>query len=126
MNIYRGEHMSNSIFDQRGQRVNYQFNSAGNINFDTLRDSVQLVSELNKLKEELVKAAEAKVIDAGTATDVEYKITKVIQQVQKSDPDKKSILEYLNEAKMLIDNITAASGMVIALGQAAQFVQKMF
>ncbi|MBV6402959.1 MAG: hypothetical protein CNIPEHKO_03281 [Anaerolineales bacterium] len=118
--------MSNSIFDQRGQRVNYQFNSAGNINFDTLRDSVQLVSELNKLKEELVKAAEAKVIDAGTATDVEYKITKVIQQVQKSDPDKKSILEYLNEAKMLIDNITAASGMVIALGQAAQFVQKMF
>lgn len=118
--------MSNSIFDQRGQKVNYQFNSAGNINFGDIQNSIQLVNELNKLKQELSKALEAKVIDEETATDVEYKITKATQQVQKSEPDKNNILIYLNEAKALIENITAASGMVVALGQAVQFVQKMF
>lgn len=115
-----------TVFDQRGQKVTYQFNSAGDINFNTAKDKTQLIAELNKFKDEIKKAIEAKAIEEDIALDVEYKIAKATQQVQKAEPDKKNILDYLQEAKAIIENVTAASGMVIALTQAIQVVQRLF
>lgn len=115
-----------SIFDQRGQQVFYQYNAAGNINFGAVQNQLDLVSELEKLKAELARAATAQVVDAEVATDAQYQITKAVQHANKPQPDKKTILDHLNAAKELIAGVTAAGGIVTALVQAAEVVQKLF
>ncbi len=65
-------------------------------------------------------------IDAETATDAEYQLTKAIQHATKPEPDKKTILDHLNEAKALIGGVTALGAMVPALVQDAEAVKKLF
>ena len=119
-----------ATFDQRGQQVNYQYNAAGDINFGAAQNRADVVRELEKLKAEVTKATEAQVIDAEVATDVEYQLSKAVQQAQKPDPDKPTLMMHLNEAKELVENVagnvTAASGLVTALAQAAATVQALF
>lgn len=115
-----------SIFDQRNQSVKYQYNAAGNINFDSVKTRKALITELEKLKTELSMAAGAKAIKEDIVTDAEYQITKAIQQSQKPSPSKKTILQHINKAKALIGTVTKAAGMVTALTQAADLVQKLF
>jgi len=111
-----------AIFDQRGQRVNYQYNAAGDINLGSVQNQVQLIEEIGKLKSELSKAAEAQVIDAEVFTDVDYQMTKAIQQAKKPEPDKKGIMNHLNNAKSLIEGVTATSEIVTALNTVVQLV----
>ncbi len=115
-----------ATFDQRGQRVTYQYNAAGDINFGAVQTKVDVAGELEKLQVELAKAAAAGVFEEDTATDVEYQLKKAVQQAKKPEPDKKSILDHLNEAKALIEGVAAAAGLVGALIQAAELVQKLF
>ncbi len=115
-----------TVFDQRGQQVTYQYNAAGDINFGAVQNKAAVVGELQKLQAELTQAIEAGVFDEDTATDTEYQLTKAIQQAKKPEPDKKTVLDHLNEAKALITGVAAAAGMVGALVQAADMVQKLF
>jgi hypothetical protein len=124
--IYNQQGGSMAVFDQRGQHVNYQYNAAGNINFDSVKNSVDVVAELEKLQAELAKAAESGAIDEDAATDAEYQLKKAVQQAKKPNPEKKSILDHLTEAKAAIEGVAAAAGLVVALTQAAQVVQQFF
>lgn len=109
-----------ATFDQRGQRVNYQYNVAGNINIGSVQNQMQLTEQLEKLKSELSKAAAAQVIDAEIYTDADYQMTKAIQQAEKPKPDKKSIADYLNSAKSLLEGVSALEGLVKSISQVIQ------
>lgn len=115
-----------AVFDQRNQKVNYQYNAAGDINFGAVQNRVDLANELEKLHIELVKAIKANVLDEDTATDAEYNLKKAVQQAKNPEPDKKSILEHLNEAKALIDGIASAAGLVSAFATAIELVHRLF
>lgn len=115
-----------SVFDQRGQHVNYQYNAAGDINFGAVESRMDLIGELEKLKAELRKASNAQVIDAEIVTDAEYQITKAVQEAKKTAPQKQTILDRIDGAKKLIEGVAAAGGMVTALINAAELVQKFF
>lgn len=115
-----------SVFDQRHQQVNYQYNAAGDINFGAVQNKMDVVDQLEKLHVELIKAIKAGVFKEDIATDVDYQVKKSIQQAKNSAPDTKTILEHLSEAKALIEGIAAAGGLVTALVQAAEVVQKFF
>jgi hypothetical protein len=54
-----------AIFDQRGQRVTYQYNAAGDIHFGAMQNRMDLVGELGKLQRELTQARQAGVFDEG-------------------------------------------------------------
>lgn len=120
------EELNMAVFDQRGQHVNYQYNAAGDINFGAVQNRQELVGQLEKFKAELAKAGDAQVIDAELVTDVEYQITKAVQEAKKPEPKKETILERVNGAKALIEGVTAAGGMVTALVKAAELVHKFF
>jgi hypothetical protein len=116
-----------TVFDQRGQHVTYQYNAAGDINFGAVQNRMEVVAQLEKLQAELSRAVEAGVFDdEEIATDAEYQVKKAVQQAKKPEPDKKSILEHLGEAKALIEGVTAAAGLVGGLAQAAALVQQLF
>src|SRR5262245_41328344 len=113
-------------FDQRGQQVTNQYNAGHDINFGAAQTRIDLIAELEKLKNEFAKASETRILSEETATDAEYQMTKAIQQAKKPDPDKKTIFDHLNTAKSLIEGITAASGLVTLLVGATEAVQKFF
>jgi MFS superfamily sulfate permease-like transporter len=113
------------IFDQRGQKVIYQYNAAGNINFEAAQDISEIVSALKNLEVEIQKAAKAGVVNQEAAIDAEANIQKAIIQAEKSKPDKKTILEYLNEAKALLEGFSLATGLVTALAQAVEIIKKI-
>ena len=115
-----------AVFDQRGQRVNYQYNAAGNINFGPIQNRAEVVDELKKLLTELDTATQAGVLDEEVATDTEYQLKKAVQQAQKPEANKQTILDYLNQGKELISGIKAASGFVGALSDAVGKVQALF
>ena len=115
-----------ATFDQRGQKVNYQYNAAGNINFGSVQDKVDVSEELQKLLAEVRKAAEANVFGDEVAVDVEAKVKKAIIQSQKPESDKKTTIDYLNEAKALIEGITSASGLVAGIVQAIEMIRRVF
>lgn len=115
-----------TIFDQRGQQVNYQYNAAGNINFGIVKNKLELVNQLKTLRDEMDKAINAKVFDEDTAIAVEHKIKEAINQAEKPSPDKKIIVNYLKDAKTLIGGITGATGLVTALNQAIKAILFFF
>jgi len=124
--IFVGKDGNMSIFDQKNQTVGYQYNAAGNINFNNVESPTELIAELEKLKLELKQAIQAKIVDDEIGTDVEYKLTKAIQLSRKPKPDKKTILENINEAKALLSGFSSAVGLVTALIKAAELASKFF
>ena len=113
-------------FDMRGQRVTKQYNAGRDINFGAVQTSVDLIAQLEQLNGQVAKAQEVGILTEETATDAQYQVTKAIQQVKKPDPDKKTLVDHLTTAKALLENITAASGLVTALVGAVEVVQKLF
>ncbi len=117
---------SMSIFDQRGQRVDYQFNAAGDINIDGIDSKDDFISELEKLRQEFIRAGNAGVIDEETILDGDYHVRKAILEAKKSEPSKKSIIDQVGKAKALFEDFTAATGLVIALMKAAEIASSLF
>lgn len=115
-----------AVFDQRHQKVNYQYNAAGNINFDRIESREDVITILEKIKAELASAANAEAIDAEIVTDADYRITKAIQQSQKTEPNKKTILEHLKAAKEAIEGVTSAGEIVMALVKASEWIERLF
>ena len=114
-------------FDMRGQNVSgNQYIAGRDMNFGAVQSQADLIGELEKLKAEFAKAADQGILSEEAATDAQYQVTKAIQQARKPTPDKKTIVDHLTTAKALLENITAASGLVTALVGAVEVVQKLF
>jgi hypothetical protein len=115
-----------AIFDQRGQKVTYQYNAAGDINFGAVHNRRDLVGELGKLYGEMAKAIQAGVFDEAVATEADYQVKKAVQEAKKSNPDKTTITSHLSGAKTVIEGVTAASGLVTGLVKAIEVVKQFF
>ncbi|MCL1470189.1 hypothetical protein [Argonema antarcticum] len=114
------------VFDQSGQQVDYQYNAAGNINFGSVQSKVDVISEIQKIQEEVRKAVQSGALDEEIAIDVESNLKKATVQSQKPNPDKKTIQDYLEQAKKLLAGIASAAGLVTGLSEAAKAVGMLF
>ena len=100
-------------FDQRGQHIagnQHNYVVGGDLNFGAVRNPVDLVYELEKLKKEIARARQDGNLDKKKTTDVEYQITKAVQESEETKPDKKIILDHLKTAKSFIEGISVAGG----------------
>src|SRR5512142_1468430 len=109
-------------FDMRDQRVNSQYIAGRDMHFGAVQTPADLIAELEQPKAQFAQAKDTGVISEETAIEAEYQVTKAIQQTKKPQPDKKTILDHLNAAKALIEDVTAASGLVTALVGAIEVV----
>lgn len=115
-----------TVFDQRGQKVIYQYNVHGTINFGAVQTPPDLVGELQKLQAEMQQAVAAGAVQGETATDARYQLDKAVHEAEKPEPDKKKVVDYLAQAKTAIEGIAAVGGLVTALTKAAELVEKLF
>jgi len=113
-----------SIFDQRNQHVKKQKNVV--INSSVRQNKADLIIELEKLDFEVKKAAKRGVVSNEAARGAETKIKKAISQTKRKKPNKKTIVEYLDEAKALLESFTSATGLITAIAQATELVKKVF
>lgn len=128
--ISGGVQTGNTVFDQRGQKVKYQYNAAGDINLDAVQDRMEMVRQLEKLQAEIARAIDGNALDEDTGIDVQYKVQKALQQAKKLDPDKTTLMDYLNEAKELLVNVAtgagALGGLITGITQVIALVRKLF
>lgn len=114
-----------TLFDQRGQHIHGNQYNAQHMNFGSVQNKNDLVSELEKLKEEVGKSQKDGALDKKKATDVEYLITKATQEAEEVKPDKKTTLDYLMQAKSLLEGVSTASTFVSALVEAIELVRRI-
>ncbi len=127
-------------FDMSGQQVQGDQHIAGRDQYNAGRDqyvaqrdmnigavqtTADLVALLEGLKEEVTKSKGSGIIDKKKATDVEYQITKAVQEAEEPKPEKKTILNHLTTAKSFIEDIAAATGLVTTIAGAIEAVQKI-
>lgn len=115
-----------TTFNQEGQNVINQYNAGGDINFASGQNAQDLVAVLEQLKRQLAQASKDGIINEETSTDAEYQLTKALQQAKKPQPDKKTILNYLNTAKELVEGIATTGGLVAALVNITELVRRIF
>lgn len=117
---------SHSVFDQRGQQVDTQYNIAGDYNPATVQDRAAAIVELRKLLDEITQARAAGALDVETATDAGYQITKVLNQADTPEPDKSTMLDHLDRATQVIATAASSAGLVTAIAEAVRMVQRIF
>jgi hypothetical protein len=115
-----------AVFDQRYQNVNYQYNAAGNINFEHVENRADVVTVLVKLCDEVRVASQAGVVNSRMAFDVETSVSEAIAEARQPNPNKASILRNLDLAKSLLQGITAVGGLVAAISKASELIQRFF
>jgi len=115
-----------TVFDQRGQRVQYQFNAAGDINISAVQSKDELTRELEKLKVEVERAKDSNAIDADLAVEAEYHLLQATKEARKEKPQTSFFLEHINSAKGLLDNVAAVAGIATSLAKVAEIASAIF
>lgn len=111
--------------DQRYQNVQYQWNVAGNINLTTMPELGNLIDKLEQLKAEVSRARDTGALTKKSAATVEYQITQAMNESEEPQPDKDSLLEHINGAKMIVETAGTAHSLVTGLIEAAEQVQQV-
>jgi hypothetical protein len=119
-----------AIFDQRGQKVKYQYNIAGAIDLEAVQSKAELIEQLEKLREELARATQEGAVDEEQGIDARAQVEKAVAQAQKPEPDRNKIVGYLGQARGIVSEATTAvaatGGLLAALQKAAELAQKLF
>jgi hypothetical protein len=124
------DYSRSTVFDQRGQRVRYQYNAAGDINFGAAQDRQEAVAGLRKFRAELERAIQSGVLNEDKATIAGYQLKKAVQQAEKPYPNKQAILGHLEKVKEVISSVAAnvapTTELIAAVSQAIHMVQRLF
>lgn len=123
--IYMIEGGNMTLFDQRGQQVEYQYNAAGNIHISQAETTAQFAEELAKLRGELDLAKNAGAIPANTAAEASKDLSRALKEVQAPEPRKGNILDHIGKAKALLQDFGEAVQLVAALTQAAVVISDL-
>ncbi len=108
------------------RNVTYQFNITGGLNIGAVNNRQEAVVQIERLADEIRKAAESGAIPDEAAVEARYNADKAFLLAQKPDADKKGILEHLDRAKTFVENVAATGGLVAAIIEAGKMVQKWF
>jgi hypothetical protein len=116
----------NTTFDQRGQTVTHQYNAAGNINVGAIHSREDFVAQLGLLKAELKKASDASLIDELTESRLKTLILEALAESKKSQPEKSSVVSYLNKAAEGISTISGVTELADGIKKCYEWASNYF
>lgn len=114
-----------TIFDQKNQNVNYQFNAAGNIDFSQVNNVGGLVTELEKIKIEIGLMKDGGVITDAYEEQSKKYVDEAIKEAAKKKPNGSKYTKYIGKAKDLFTDVKGAVGVVTALIKAAEIAKDL-
>jgi hypothetical protein len=114
-----------TVFDQRGQHVEYQFNAAGNINIEQIQSLDALEKEIGKLREEIDRAKQLGVVPEQAAVEAQDHLLAASREAASKQPNKSTLLENIGKAKDVLRDISSVAGLVNALIKLAEITTKL-
>ncbi len=114
-----------SVFDQRGQHIQYQFNSAGDININSIDSVDRIVAELGKFRAEIDKAKVGNAITEDIAIQAQYHLLEASREVASKKPDRSAILQAISKTTGLLKSTAALTGLVTALTKLSEVVKDL-
>ena len=115
-----------SVFDQRGQQVINQNNAAGNISVGQISSKEELVEQLRALASKAGKAKQELQLSEGQSTDVKENIEKAAIEIEKSQPNKSFVKNFLNNAQGALVGVTAATELASTLNRCIDKIDAIF
>jgi hypothetical protein len=115
-----------TTFDQRGQNVKYQYNAGENINFLSAQNKVDALTQLTKLRDEIISAVQNGALPSELGKNIQDKLEQAIILANTPKPNKKSMLSYLDEIRITIRDVASMGGFITALIQAAEMIKRLF
>jgi len=113
---------SQAYFNQAQQKVTWQYNAGGDINFTTVQNFKDLNRNLRVIiKDELGQAYNNGVISQKTALKIAHPLTEALGEIAKSQPAREAFQAQLNEARDLVHHALRTNLRAIikdGLGQA--------
>lgn len=122
-NVSQGDHMP-TTFDQRGQRVDNQYNAVGDINIQ-VNNKDDLVIELENIRSKIEGAKNTQNLNRDLAIEAEYNILQASKEAQKENPNKNIFAEHVDKAKELLSDVAAVAGIVSALSKIIEVAQQV-
>lgn len=114
-------------FNQQGQKVSgNQYNAEGDIVIGGEAKIEDMVKLLETLKQQIVQARQQGIIGKDISADAEHMVNQAVQQTQKPQPNRGSIVSYLNAAKGLVEGVASAGSIVATLVHAVEIAQRLF
>lgn len=114
-------------FDQRHQQVTNQTNIAGD-QYSAGRDFHQVagdqgvssmaIAELNSLLQMVQEISSHSGLDQDILLDVEFSLKKASSELEKAEPKRAALLEYLDSSKKILDKAAGASKSATTLATA--------
>jgi hypothetical protein len=126
------QEMTVAKYDFRNQKVNQQFIAdrdmpIGSIqNVGKVESRGDFIAELERLKAVMAAASRDGQIDRRRAADAEHHIAQAIIEAEEPKPDRTTLLDRLNGAKQLIDDVTTLGTAAAGLGALIDAAQHLF
>lgn len=114
-----------TIFDQRNQRVDYQFNSSGNISIENINNISDALNQIEYLKNEIQKAEKQKIIPRTKAIEAEYHLEQAIKEGRSNKPNRKKIIEFLEKSSSIIKDVAALASMTVNIIRLIEIVNNI-
>ena len=114
-----------SVFDQRGQHVQYQFNAAGDINIDSINSTEHIATELAKFRAEIDKAKIANAISEEIATKSQDYLLEAEREVRVKKSKQSSVLSAIGKAIDILKSTASMAGLVTSLTKLAKVVKDL-
>lgn len=125
--VSTGPNNANStVFDQRHQHVNYQYNAAGSINFDAVNSKDDFIKILDLLKTELKKAVDTQTIDELLESKIRTSILEAIAEAKKAQPEKTNLLAFMKQASESISGIESVAELASGIARAYEWSKNFF
>jgi len=116
-------------FYQQGQRVSYQVNIEGKVNFEHVADKSSFFREVHKLQEELMNLSNGSEIrsdEMDKVSKANSALVDIESEGQGKQQSKLSIINRLQSAKNHLSGLKEAVDFVAALGKAMDVAERLF
>lgn len=114
-----------TVFDQRGQHVEYQYNAAGNINIEQIQSLDALEKEIGKLRDEIDRAKQLGAVPEQAAVEAQYHLLTAAKEAASKQPNKSTLLENIGKAKEVLKDISSVAGLVATLIKLAEIASNL-
>lgn len=114
-------------YNQRSQPITgQQYNAQHDISFKEVQNTTDLSTQLERLRQAVVLAAQQGLLSEETSIDAEAQLKKALVQAKKPIPQQDILLDHLTATRTLIETSTKASGLIPVVVNVIETVQKSF
>jgi hypothetical protein len=117
---------SMSVFDQRGQKVEYQYNAAGNINIEKVNSPTTYAAELDKFQDEISESERTGIINKETAIEIKYYLLSASKEAKAEKPNKEILSTNLEKVMDILKNISTLVGLATSVAKLIEIIPILF